>query len=64
MRKETALFSHDVPSSGSPGAQPGWSKKDILHDLTGPASLISDQSKVDVYVLSLFYALVACRRDV
>ena len=39
-------------------------RNDILHDLTGSASLTGDQSKVDVYVLSLFYALVACRRDV
>jgi hypothetical protein len=36
----------------------------ILYGLTGPASLISDQSKVDVYVLFVFYALVACSRDV
>ena len=31
----------------------------ILCDLTGPASLISDQSRVNVYVLSLCYAVVA-----
>ena len=30
----------------------------ILRDLTGPASLISDQSRVNVYVLSMFHALV------
>lgn len=30
----------------------------MLCDLTGPASLISDQSRVNVYALSLRYAVV------